>query len=272
MTPTLPRKITGAVDRLKAETWNALLDCVKYAMTNPKADNRTIIKTETGQLMVARPGGKSAAGGANTGTAEIEYFFKLYIESTTDGTHILKMTDPGQVEAFNKVVQVAPVEIELTSECNVYLQYLRPSLAVLTTLPKVGPAVYPIRQIAKIDANFEFVWQIKFTTSLVRLNDISSVPHVLAEPYDSDVDNITLPALQTDIADLTVDEINSGQVGKKLFVKFFNSGGVTAQYYMAEAIPADTSTTVYLYLGTIGEDLGYHDSVARLSERWLVVL
>ena len=63
MRPPIPHKVTAAVDRISAETWNRLVEALAYAMSHPRGDSVTIRNTES-DLLTALPSG---AGGGNGG-------------------------------------------------------------------------------------------------------------------------------------------------------------------------------------------------------------
>ncbi|MDD4817122.1 MAG: hypothetical protein PHI85_04035 [Victivallaceae bacterium] len=69
MPPKLPRRVVGAIDRLRADTWNRLLDCVEYAMCHPRADGKTTRLTEAGELAVMRPANAAAGAAASVPAA-----------------------------------------------------------------------------------------------------------------------------------------------------------------------------------------------------------
>ncbi|MEA4862724.1 MAG: hypothetical protein VB042_05405 [Victivallaceae bacterium] len=63
--PKLPQKITGRVQSIAASTWNALIDCVDWAMRHPAADNRTTVVTTAGEIAVLNPRGAAAGSGGS---------------------------------------------------------------------------------------------------------------------------------------------------------------------------------------------------------------
>jgi len=67
MRPKVPPKITAAVNQISVSTWNALIDCLQYAMSHPRGDGRTILNRQGDLLSAARPGSGSGAASAAAG-------------------------------------------------------------------------------------------------------------------------------------------------------------------------------------------------------------
>ena len=63
MRPKLPPKITAAVNQISIGTWNALIDCLQYAMSHPRGDGRTILNRQGDLLSAGRPGSGTGSGG-----------------------------------------------------------------------------------------------------------------------------------------------------------------------------------------------------------------
>ena len=69
--PYPPKKVSGDIDRIRAQTWNQLIDCLVYAMTHPRGDGITVLNTAADLLSAAGRGGNAptaaaAAGGPKT--------------------------------------------------------------------------------------------------------------------------------------------------------------------------------------------------------------
>lgn len=73
--PKPPRKSSKDVDRITARTWNALIDCLVYAMANPRGDGATIFNMGDGVLSArrARSAGVGGAMGAYQGPFAVTY-------------------------------------------------------------------------------------------------------------------------------------------------------------------------------------------------------
>ncbi len=84
MKPTIPRKTNRDVQVIRAETWNALLECLAYAMEHPRGDGSTILNDGAGNLRAAAGrgfgGGASATGGASAG---YRGYFRLTVVAKT---------------------------------------------------------------------------------------------------------------------------------------------------------------------------------------------
>lgn len=84
MKPTIPRKTNRDVQVIRAETWNALVECLAYAMEHPRGDGSTILNDGSGNLRAAAGrgfgGGASATGGASAG---YRGYFRLTVVAKT---------------------------------------------------------------------------------------------------------------------------------------------------------------------------------------------
>lgn len=62
MKPSLPPRVSTAIDRISAATWNRLIDCLAYAMSHPRGDGHTIFN-RLGDVLTTncRASGNSAA-------------------------------------------------------------------------------------------------------------------------------------------------------------------------------------------------------------------
>jgi len=81
MPPSLPSRPSKDADKISASWLCKLLDCVAYAMTNPRGDGKTILNESSGTLRALRqPGGGTDGGGSSS----FEYPF--LVEKTTDNS------------------------------------------------------------------------------------------------------------------------------------------------------------------------------------------
>lgn len=66
--PTLPRKVSATIDKITAQTWAQLIDCVAWGMEHPRGDGDTILNTDNSILRVRRQpaAGVASGGGAVT--------------------------------------------------------------------------------------------------------------------------------------------------------------------------------------------------------------
>ena len=64
--PYPPQKVGSDIDRIRAQTWNQLIECLVYAMSHPRGDGVTVLNTAADLLTAAGVGGSApaAAGGS----------------------------------------------------------------------------------------------------------------------------------------------------------------------------------------------------------------
>lgn len=67
MPPKLPTRPTETPDKLSASWICELLNCVEYAMTNPRGDGKTIINESSGTLRALRQSGGGAGAESQGG-------------------------------------------------------------------------------------------------------------------------------------------------------------------------------------------------------------
>jgi|GEM_PF-4453790 len=82
MRPYPPQKVSSDIDRIRAQTWNQLIECLVYAMSHPRGDGVTVLNTAADLLSAAARGGAAPGGG---GPAEYSGYFKLTLANTEGG-------------------------------------------------------------------------------------------------------------------------------------------------------------------------------------------
>ena len=70
MKPSLPPRVSTAVDRISAATWNRLIDCLAYAMSHPRGDGHTIFN-RLGDLLTTNSRSDGSGGTAITGLFQV---------------------------------------------------------------------------------------------------------------------------------------------------------------------------------------------------------
>lgn len=77
MKPSLPPRVSTAIDRISAATWNRLIDCLAYAMSHPRGDGHTIFN-RLGDLLTTN---SRSDGSGRTSTAGL-----FQVTENGDGT------------------------------------------------------------------------------------------------------------------------------------------------------------------------------------------
>ncbi len=121
MKPRLPNRATRDINLVKRDTWNALVDCVAYAMEHPRGDGRTILNLGDGNLQ-ARGGGSGGRSGVS-GTSGM-----FSIVEGDDGTFKVMDTSPaakadsaGIAHVNNKAFDVAAASFRKPTDGTLYV-------------------------------------------------------------------------------------------------------------------------------------------------------
>ena len=92
MKPNPPQRVTGDIDRIRAQTWNRLIDCLEYAMSHPRGDGITVLNTAAGLLTAAGVGGGTPAAAKQDG---YNSYFKLTMTGSTGSGATIRIADGG---------------------------------------------------------------------------------------------------------------------------------------------------------------------------------
>ena len=77
MKPSLPPKVSTAIDRISAETWNRIIDCLAYAMNHPRGDGITVFN-RLGDLLTTNSRSNGSGGNSLVGL--------FHVDNNGDGT------------------------------------------------------------------------------------------------------------------------------------------------------------------------------------------
>ena len=155
MRPPPPQKVSSDVDRIRAQTWNQLIECLVYAMAHPRGDGVTVLNTAA-DLLSADVRGAAPGGG---GTAEYAGYFKLSL-ANTDGAYTVTIADGATGGNSTAVVNggttysIAPYSEVVTGDRLFFLkytpaqydQYGAVSAPATLVIASLGPAggVFPV--------------------------------------------------------------------------------------------------------------------------------
>ena len=89
MRPQLPQQISRDIDRIRAATWNRLLECLAWAMEHPRGDGATIMNNGDG--VMSAPGTAPGAAAA-AGTSRYAGPF-LAVLDAIDGSLVVRLVD-----------------------------------------------------------------------------------------------------------------------------------------------------------------------------------
>lgn len=108
MPPPLPSRPSKDVDKISASWLCKLLDCVAYAMVNPRGDGKTIINESSGTLRALRqPGGGTDGGGS-------EPFTLFEVVKGTDNSIVILGYNPAEKRYTHNYVDFGLSRFEIT--------------------------------------------------------------------------------------------------------------------------------------------------------------
>ena len=122
MKPKMPNRAGSDLNVIRRESWNALLDCVNYAMEHPRGDGNTIMNVGGGILRTRNGGGGDGANGAGLGDG---MFTLVQLESGK--VAVLDTSVPGNTASAgiahvnNQPYHVASAEFAAPSSGTLYI-------------------------------------------------------------------------------------------------------------------------------------------------------
>ena len=182
MRPTLPRRLKRAVNVLSVEWTTKLLDCLEWAMDNPKGDGKTTYRN--GEAISALRQSANAPGGAG-GDAYTGYF--KVIQTAPDKIKIVNGMDIeaancGYVQCNKLAAQaVTAPELTITQNCYIFRKSVGTFTADVLTSATVTFELLTSFPTYTAGTEYELLSVVTFADS--KITDFSNMPL----PYRIDI-------------------------------------------------------------------------------------